>query len=458
MTMLPKMLKEKAGYKTAMVGKWHMGARALGQMPRKRGFDKFFGVISGHADHNTQETEGTAVPDRTHWSTSLLTHAVLSTENGLPWDLWEDDAPAVGQTGKMHSCYLYANKVVQIIQEHDTAHPLFLYWAQQVPHAPYNPMPEFEDKLVAHEGRRIAQAMITCADKATENVTKALQAKLMWDNALMLFASDNGGTQLGNGNNYPFRGGKYSDFEGGVRTIAFLAGGALPTKAPKTMDMPLHLCDWYATFAAAAGVVDPTDEASALHEGVPTLDSINMWPLIAGQTTERLRESILLSESAIIVGDYKFIAHPKAVNADNDEGKTRHGGFAIEGFWVGKVWPDDCKTTCEGYKEDIACTGAGGGTCLFDLSQDPYEEHDLSFEMPEKAEEMKSKYFWARQKMFQWNGGGEFENWEDEPQECTNFAAAVDAHEGFVAPMCWHKASANATARARGKRDKGHAK
>ena len=78
--------------------------------------------------------------------------------------------------------------------------------------------------------------------------------------------------------------------------------------------------------------------------------------------------------------------------------------------------------------------------------------------MPEKAEEMKTKYFWARQKMFQWNGGGEFENWEDEPQECTNFAAAVDAHEGFVAPMCWHKASANATARARGKRDKGHAK
>ena len=45
--------------------------------------------------------------------------------------------------------------------------------------------------------------MVRCADQATENVTRLLIQRRMWDNTLMLFASDNGATQMGMGNNYP---------------------------------------------------------------------------------------------------------------------------------------------------------------------------------------------------------------------------------------------------------------
>ena len=95
---------------------------------------------------------------------------------------------------QLHSCYLYANKVIQVIQQHETQYPLFLYWAQQacqspahtarvrlelhhslvilsqVPHAPYNEMPELEDMRIAHKGRRIAQgqsALVLCSLLAT---------------------------------------------------------------------------------------------------------------------------------------------------------------------------------------------------------------------------------------------------------------------------------------------------
>ena len=54
--------------------------------------------------------------------------------------------------------------------------------------------------------------------------------KKMWDNTLVVFTTDNGGPiyEPGSSNNYPLRGGKYSDFEGGVRTTTFISGGYIP--------------------------------------------------------------------------------------------------------------------------------------------------------------------------------------------------------------------------------------
>jgi arylsulfatase I/J len=61
----------------------------------------------------------------------------------------------------------------------------------------------------------------------------ALVAKRMWENTLMVFTSDNGGPIYvpASANNYPHRGGKYSDWEGGVRTNAFVSGGWLHASA-----------------------------------------------------------------------------------------------------------------------------------------------------------------------------------------------------------------------------------
>ena len=64
------------------------------------------------------------------------------------------------------------------------------------------------------------QGMLTCVDEATGKLTSALKAKGMWASTLMLWSADNGGPQYWNANNWPLRGGKGTDFEGGVRRLS----------------------------------------------------------------------------------------------------------------------------------------------------------------------------------------------------------------------------------------------
>merc|ERR1712070_622976 len=106
-------------------------------------------------------------------------------------------------------------------------------------------------------GRRVHNAMSTVLDTAARNITNALKRprdvtvksnqiksnqikkrkkagerrEALWDNTVMVWISDNGGATHVNycaGNNYPLLGGKHSNFEGGVRTVGFVAGGGLP--------------------------------------------------------------------------------------------------------------------------------------------------------------------------------------------------------------------------------------
>jgi arylsulfatase I/J len=50
----------------------------------------------------------------------------------------------------------------------------------------------------------------------------------MYDNTFLIFSSDNGGPIAGGANNYPMRGGKFSNWEGGIRVAAFVSGGVVP--------------------------------------------------------------------------------------------------------------------------------------------------------------------------------------------------------------------------------------
>ena len=74
-------------------------------------------------------------------------------------------------------------------------------------------------------------AIVTNLDAIVGRIVDALKTKQMYKDTLIVFCSDNGGPIYypGSANNYPLLGGKYSDFEGGVRTFAFISGGALPS-------------------------------------------------------------------------------------------------------------------------------------------------------------------------------------------------------------------------------------
>ena len=81
------------------------------------------------------------------------------------------------------------------------------------------------------------------------------------------------------GNNYPLKGGKTDDFEGGTRAVSFIFGGVVPPALRGTTNNAyIHAADWYATLCGLAGV-DPTD-SGAVAEGVPPIDSVDQWQTI----------------------------------------------------------------------------------------------------------------------------------------------------------------------------------
>jgi hypothetical protein len=137
--------------------------------------------------------------------------------------------------------------------------------------------------------------MVNFADEAVGNVTTALKAKRMWKDTLVVFSSDNGGPIYNNGtagaNNYPLKGGKMNNWEGGIRVNAFVSGGFLSATMRGTKYEGLVTgWDWYATFCAFAGV-DPTDHRAAT-ANLPPIDSYDHSSMILGTNLTSPRTEI----------------------------------------------------------------------------------------------------------------------------------------------------------------------
>ena len=192
MTLLPEKLQ--AMYRTrAVVGKWHCGAYSQAHLPINRGFSRHFGFLGGGEDHVTQQ----------------------SYEMGMAVDLWRDRHPAHGENGT-YSCNLYGREAVDIVDQHMANRDgsaatagLFLYLAFHDTHSPYQSLPQYEDPTIVGPGaelRKTMQAMLTCVDQATGNLTAALKRHGLWAETLLVWSSDNGGPQYWAGNNHPFRG------------------------------------------------------------------------------------------------------------------------------------------------------------------------------------------------------------------------------------------------------------
>src|SRR5208337_685977 len=163
---LPEALKE-AGYRTLMVGKWHLGHADKKFWPQNRGFDHFYGNLVGEVDYFTKERGG-----------------VID---------WQRDGNFLKEDGYFTT--LIGNEAVKLIEEQDGQKPFFLYFASLAPHAPYQAPQEYLDryKSIEDKQRRTYAAMITCMDDQVGRIVAALDKKGVRDNTLILFSSDNGG-------------------------------------------------------------------------------------------------------------------------------------------------------------------------------------------------------------------------------------------------------------------------
>ena len=350
MTVIASKLKE-AGYATHLVGKWHAGCATPDHIPIGRGFDSSFGYLNGMNDYYTE---------------------VFRDCNKIPIvDLWDSDKPATGINGTGPDKYeeaLFVERVMKIVNEHDTSTPLFLYYPAHLVHSPLEVPDRYVQKFsfIDDEKRQMYHAMVKYLDDVMGNLTTALKKRGMWDNLLLVTTSDNGGPIQIAANNYPLKGGKFSDWQGGIRVNAFVSGGYLPEamRGQKSEEY-IHITDWYATFCALAGV-DPTDEAAAKAK-LPPIDSMNMWPLISGTNSTSPRSDIPASHNTLISGDYKIV--------------TGSNKYSV---YTGPQYPN--KTTGDINKS----TNCGKG-CLYNIKQDPNEYVDLATKMPDMLKTMQMK-------------------------------------------------------------------
>jgi arylsulfatase A-like enzyme len=259
--LLPQALKE-SGYRTVMVGKWHLGHADRKYWPRQRGFDYHYGAVLGEIDYYT------------HVSSNVR-------------DWYRNNQP-VKETG--YVTQLLGKDAVARINEHDPKTPLFLYLAFTAPHAPYQAPKDYLERYkdIADPTRRAYAAMISSMDDEIGKVLAALDRKKMRENTMIVFMSDNGGNTIAMfsgdadvsklklpADNGPYRGGKGTLYEGGTR-VAALANWPGRIKPGEVKEM-IHVVDMFPTLAALAGAdtnkgkpLDGLDIWSTLSEGKPS--------------------------------------------------------------------------------------------------------------------------------------------------------------------------------------------
>lgn len=156
--------------------------------------------------------------------------------------------------------------------------------------------------------------MVHALDGSVQRLVGLMRRKQMWKDTLLVFASDNGGPIYRNGSvggsNFPLRGGKESNFEGGVRVNAFLSGGAIqPSMRGTRLDGLVALWDWYATLAQGVGGLGDITDARAAAAHLPPLDSINVWPYLSGQQPRSPVNGLLVDEGHAGPWKLQLISH-----------------------------------------------------------------------------------------------------------------------------------------------------
>jgi arylsulfatase A-like enzyme len=268
-----------AGYRTAMIGKWHLGTSREEFLPRSRGFDYFYGNYGGSVGYNNHKTA----------------RGVLD---------WQRNGETVNEKGYVTT--LSGLDAARLIQAHDVEVPLFLYVAFNAPHRPLQAPKSYLDRYpgIEDERRRTYAAMVSSLDDEVGRIVKSLEARGMHDNTLILFLSDNGGTESGGGSNDPLRGGKGSFYEGGIRSASFIHWPG-EIKAGTSTAALLHVTDWFPTLLGLAG--------GNLEQPLP-LDGVDIWPTLTQGAPSPHREELVLyvfeAAGAIRRGDWKLVIPP----------------------------------------------------------------------------------------------------------------------------------------------------
>ena len=230
-------MMSSAGYTTAHIGKWHLGYTPE-TMPNGQGFDYSFGHMGGCIDNYSHFF---------YW-------------NG-------PNRHDLHRNGKEvhHAGQYFPDLMVKELSDFvrgNRSKPWFAYWAINVPHYPY----QGEEKWLKHYDklpypRNLYAAFVSSMDEKIGHVLDMLDEEGLRKNTIVIFQSDHGHSteeraHRGGGNSGPYRGEKFSLFEGGIRVPAIISWpGSLPENGVR--DQMATGCDWFPTIADLCKIRQP---------------------------------------------------------------------------------------------------------------------------------------------------------------------------------------------------------
>ncbi len=321
---LAELLKRR-GYATAIVGKWHLGARPE-HLPLRQGFDEYFGLP---------------------YSNDMWPQHPRTPDYYPPLPLYEGERVIERNPDQSQLTTRYSERAVDFIHR-NRDRPFFLYLAHSMPHVPLH----VSEKFRGTTKRGLYGDVIAELDWSVGQVLDALEQAGIDERTLVLFASDNGpwrpyGDHAGSAE--PLRGEKGTAFEGGVR-VPFLAHWPGRIPAGKVVHAPAMAIDVLPTVARLAGVPVPADRV---------IDGRDIWPLLDGSAQASPHEALYFywgdALHAVRSGRWKLhLPHP-----------YRHTVSAGHG---GKPGPTE--------EREI-------GLSLYDLQTDPGERNDVAAHHPQ---------------------------------------------------------------------------
>jgi len=321
-------LLAEAGYHTLHLGKWHLGETEAFH-PERHGFHESLGFMAGGSMYDDPQSPQVV---NSQQSFDPVDRFVWAAQ---PSGVRFNGGPVFKTNGYMTD-YLTDEAIKAM--EANRHRPFFMYLAYNAPHTPlqatkadYDALPQIDSHPL-----RVYAAMIRNLDRNIGRVLAAVREKGLENDTLVVFTSDNGGANYVGFDalNKPYRGWKATFFEGGLRVPFFMRW---PGRLPEGSEVaaPVTHFDIYATAASVAGAALPTDRV---------LDGINLLPFVEHTTSGPPHEALFWRSGAyrtIRLADWKLQV---------DDTRKKH-------------W-------------------------LFNIADDPTEQHDLAESHPAKVAEL----------------------------------------------------------------------
>jgi len=234
-SLLPEILRDN-GYYTMLVGKWNLGLSG-NDLPNARGFDDFYGFLG-----DMMEDYFTHIRHNTNYMRVNEKEVKVS---GHATDIFTDWA-----------CHLIEKAKAK-------KKPFFMYLAYNAPHDPLQPRPDYIERIQQRqsgisETRARYAGLVEHLDDSVGKVIEKLKVENLFDDTIIIFLSDNGGSLSSEANNGHFRDGKGTMYDGG---LAVSMGMTYPKKIPANIetDFEAMTCDIMPTLLDICGIESPED-------------------------------------------------------------------------------------------------------------------------------------------------------------------------------------------------------